>query len=77
MKVYSRDFSKEYSNRLNNMQERRLKASIKAVGSFWYTAWINAGQPDLNDLAINNATVNKETEFKIDKNLKNKRQHSN
>jgi hypothetical protein len=77
MKVYSRDFSKEYSNRLNNMQERRLKASIKAVGSFWYTAWINAGQPDLNDLAINNAPIKKETEFKIDKNLKSKRQHSN
>ena len=77
MKVYSRDFSKEYSNRLNNMQERRLKASIKAVGSFWYTAWINAGQPDLNDLAINNVPVNKEAEFKIDKILKNKRQHSN
>ena len=34
MKVYSRDFSKEYSKRLNNgMQERRMKASIKAVGS--------------------------------------------
>ena len=77
MKVYSRDFSKEYSNRLNNMQERRLKASIKAVGSFWYTAWINAGQPDLNDLAINNVPVKQESEFKIDKNLKNKRQHSN
>ena len=77
MKVYSRDFSKEYSNRLNNMQERRLKASIKAVGSFWYTAWINAGQPDLNDLAINNVPVKQEAEFKIDKNLKNKRQHSN
>ena len=77
MKVYSRDFSKEYSNRLNNMQERRLKASIKAVGSFWYTAWINAGQPDLNNLAKNYESIPKESEFKIDKNLKNKRQHGN
>ena len=77
MKVYSRDFSKEYSNRLNNMQERRLKASIKAVGSFWYTAWINAGQPNLNDLALNDAPIKEEIEYKIDKNLKNKRQHNN
>ena len=52
MKVYSREFSKEYSKRLNNMQERRMKASIKAVGSYWYTAWINAGQPDLNNLKV-------------------------
>ena len=59
------------------MQERRLKASIKAVGSFWYTAWINAGQPNLNDLALNDAPINKEIEYKIDKNLKNKRQHNN
>ena len=50
MKVYSRDFSNEYSKILNGMQERRMKASIKAVGSFWYTAWINAGQPELENL---------------------------
>ena len=50
MKVYSADFSKEYSNRLNGMQERRMKASIKSIGSYWYTAWVNAGQPDLSGM---------------------------
>ena len=50
MKVYSRDFSKAYSNKLNGMQERRMKATVKSIGSFWYTAWINAGQPDLTEL---------------------------
>ena len=59
------------------MQERRLKASIKAVGSFWYTAWINAGQPNLNDLGLIDAPIKGEIEYKTDKNLKNKRQHSN
>ena len=75
MKVYSREFSKEYSKRLNNMQERRMKASIKAVGSFWYTAWINAGQPDLNDLKVSQETKNN---FKISysKKLKTKREHN-
>ena len=28
MKVYSRDFSKAYSNKLNGMQERRMKATV-------------------------------------------------
>ena len=29
-----------------------MKASIKAVGSFCYTSWINAGQPELENLQI-------------------------
>ena len=50
MKVYSEDFSMEYQRRLNGMQERRMRESILTAGSFWYTAWVNAGQPDLSDL---------------------------
>ena len=50
MKVYSRDFSKAYSDKLNGMQERRMKSSVKSIGSYWFTAWINAGQPDLSSL---------------------------
>lgn len=48
--VYSYEFSQEYHKRMNNMVERRLKASISAVGSIWYTAWVDAGQPDLHEL---------------------------
>jgi hypothetical protein len=50
MRNYSKEFSKLYHLRLNQMVERRLKASILGVGSMWYTAWVNAGQPDLNAL---------------------------
>ena len=32
------------------MQERKMRAAIVAVGSFWYTAWVNAGKPDLGEL---------------------------
>ena len=32
------------------MVERRMRQSIFAIASFWYTAWINAGQPDLKGL---------------------------
>ena len=32
------------------MIERRMQQSIVAVASFWYTAWVNAGQPDLKQL---------------------------
>lgn len=52
MKVYSREYSKAYDDMLDNMVERRMRQSIIAVGSFWYTAWFNAGQPDLSRLDV-------------------------
>ena len=48
--VYSRDYSQAYHRLLNNMVERRLRAAIIAVGSIWYSAWVDAGQPDLSKL---------------------------
>jgi hypothetical protein len=33
------------------MIERRMRQSIFAIASFWYTAWVNGGQPDLKELA--------------------------
>jgi hypothetical protein len=33
------------------MVERRMRMSIYSVACFWYTAWVNAGQPDLGKLA--------------------------
>lgn len=49
VKTYSTSFCKSYHNMLNGQIERRMKASIKMVGDFWYTAWVDAGQPNLND----------------------------
>ncbi len=48
--VYSYEFSQEYHKRMNGMVERRMRAAIIAVGSVWYTAWVDAGQPDLSAL---------------------------
>ena len=47
MKVYSEAYSKEYSSMLDGMVERRMKSAIIETGSFWYTAWVNAGSPDM------------------------------
>jgi hypothetical protein len=47
VKVYSREFSSAYHSALNQMVERRMKKAIFMVGCFWYTAWVDAGQPDL------------------------------
>ncbi len=50
IRQYSSAYSKAYSDMLNGMVERRMRQTIFAVASFWYTAWVNAGQPDLRGL---------------------------
>jgi hypothetical protein len=50
LRQYSSAFTLAYNNRLNNMVEKRMRESIYSVASFWYTAWVNAGQPDLKHL---------------------------
>lgn len=50
VRVYSRDFTEAYAQALDNQIERQMKRSIKMIADFWYTAWINAGQPDLSTL---------------------------
>ena len=51
IRQYSSAYSIEFNKLLNGMVERRMRQSIFAVSSFWYTAWVNAGQPDLTSLA--------------------------
>ena len=49
-KVYSLEYTKAYDEMLNGMVERRMRAAIFNVGSLWYTAWVNAGSPDLDTI---------------------------
>lgn len=44
---YSKEYSKAYHTALNGMVEQQMQSSIHILGSFWYTAWVNAGQPEL------------------------------
>ena len=47
VRAYSKNFSSEYHKMLNNQVERQMRASIKMISDVWYTAWVDAGQPDL------------------------------
>ena len=46
-RVYAEEFSRAYHLALSGMVERRMRASIKMVADFWYTCWVDAGQPEL------------------------------
>lgn len=50
VKVFSYDYSRAYHQALAGMVERQMRASILMTGSIWYTAWVDAGQPDLKSL---------------------------
>lgn len=50
--VYSEEFSKAFEKELNGMVERRMIKAVHSLGSLWYTAWVNAGQPDINSLSF-------------------------
>jgi hypothetical protein len=61
-KVYSKKFCQAYHTKLNGMVERRMRAAILMVSSVWYTAWVDAGQPDLNALKMNANMMQAETD---------------
>jgi CHAT domain-containing protein len=47
-----RDFAAQYQADMQGMVERRMRAAIHAVSSAWFTAWAEAGQPDLSSLKV-------------------------
>jgi hypothetical protein len=44
------------------MVERQMRLCIKMIGDVWYTAWVDAGQPDLKVLIDYHPT---ESELKL------------
>lgn len=47
IRTYSKEYSQAYHETLDGMVEKQMRSSIHELGSFWYTAWVNAGQPKL------------------------------
>lgn len=50
-RMHSREFAEKYHRMLAGQVERRMRASVQMVSDVWYTCWIDAGQPDLGQLA--------------------------
>ena len=65
VKQYARAYSLAYNRLLRGMIERRMQESIKAVASFWITAWVQAGQPPLTSLAQQQFTPEEKAAFEL------------
>jgi len=63
LRQYSSEYTIAFDRKLNGMAERRMRQAIFAVASFWYTAWVNAGQPDLTTLVSQTFSENDLKEF--------------
>ena len=64
LRQYSSDYAIAYDRLMAGMVERRMRASIWAVACFWYTAWVNAGQPQLSSLDSPDWTEEDQEELK-------------
>jgi Zinc dependent phospholipase C len=63
IRQYSTAFTRAYDGMMKGMVERRMRQSIYAIACFWYTAWVNAGQPDLTKLSHQEFSVEELAEF--------------
>ena len=64
--VYSKEYTNELHEALNGMVEKQIRKAIVNTSNFWYTAWKNAGQPDLTDLDAKELTNRNSKKLKQD-----------
>lgn len=62
--TYSDSYAKAYHLALNGMVERRMRKTILRVASYWHSAWLESGQPDLST-ATKIKTENKQDSINI------------
>ena len=65
LRQYSTAYAKAYDQMLKGMIERRMRQAVFAVASFWYTAWVDAGQPDLSNLTSTDFSDEDQKEFEM------------
>jgi hypothetical protein len=51
-KVYAKSYVQAYHTLLDGQVERQMRASIKLIGNFWLTCWIDADKPNLDELLV-------------------------
>ena len=48
--LFTAEYAKAFHNKLNGMIEKQMKLAISNTSNYWFTAWVNAGKPDLSSL---------------------------
>lgn len=66
IKQYSLAYSKAYQDNMKGMVEKRMRAAAVAIGSFWFSAWADAGQPELKNLVKINVTAEEKAQTTLE-----------
>lgn len=69
IRIQCPEYAAAYEREMGGMVEERMAASVKAIADVWYTCWVDAGQPDLNNLG---KVENEVEEPEIDPNVRAK-----
>lgn len=62
--VFSDEYANSFNKALDGMVEQQLRLSIQDVADYWYTAWVNAGSPELLSLDDSHLTKQNAKNFK-------------
>ncbi len=74
-KMQSREYTIAFNRELSGMVEERMKYAVKAIGNVWYSAWIDAGQPDLRNMGKPNWNKEEKKDFKKLNSIKEHEKH--
>lgn len=69
VKVYSVSYSSAYHKMLNGMVQRKMRSSVLSVGSFWFSAWVDAGQPNLDKLIETQLTAEQKKRINLEERI--------
>ncbi len=64
--VVSVEYCTAFNTALNGMVENQMRKAIANTANYWYTAWVNAGKPDLIELDAPQLTKRNQTLLKQD-----------
>jgi hypothetical protein len=64
--VFSDEYAREFNTALDGMIQKQLSRSIYDVACFWYTAWVNAGSPNLTSLDDPHLTKQNKKNYRLE-----------
>jgi hypothetical protein len=64
--VHAYEYAHVYHELLGGMVERQMRKAIQMTADMWYTAWVNAGKPDLSGLDPDYVTERSRVAYKED-----------
>ncbi|MGB1019401.1 MAG: zinc dependent phospholipase C family protein [Chitinophagales bacterium] len=60
IRTYSREYSAAYHDMMKGMVEEQMRLSMKHTADIWYTCWVNAGRPDMQDVKFEEVEIEEE-----------------